>query len=98
MILRRFAIRKGSGGDGKYRGGDGCVRCLQFRRNLQLSILSERRTFEPYGLDGGKPGKRGLNILQKFNGRRVNIGGKTCLDVDAGVSVSENVLFSVLFK
>jgi hypothetical protein len=49
VILRRFCLRKQSGGRGKWTGGDGVYRDIQFRRPLQLSILTERRVFEPYG-------------------------------------------------
>ncbi|VDM49403.1 unnamed protein product [Toxocara canis] len=85
VILREFSIRKRSGGDGEFRGGDGCIRRMQFRRPLQLSVLTERRAFAPYGLAGGRPGQRGLNLLHRRSGRTVNLGGKNCVDVCAGV-------------
>ncbi|CAJ0565519.1 unnamed protein product, partial [Mesorhabditis spiculigera] len=59
IILREFGLRLESGGRGKYRGGDGVIRRLLFRKELQLSLLTERRTFAPYGLFGGEPGRRG---------------------------------------
>ncbi|VDK54375.1 unnamed protein product [Anisakis simplex] len=85
VILREFSIRNGSGGSGQFRGGDGCIRRIQFRRPLQLSVLTERRAFAPYGIAGGKPGKRGLNLLHKRSGRTVNLGGKNSVNVEAGV-------------
>ena len=52
--VREFSIRRGSGGDGLHRGGDGVIRRLEFLRPLQLSILSQRRgPYAPYGLAGG---------------------------------------------
>lgn len=85
VLLRRFALRPGSGGAGRQRGGDGVVRRLEFRRPLVVSILSERRAFRPYGLEGGEPGARGLNLLEfKADGRRVNLGGKNTVEVGAG--------------
>uniref|UniRef100_A0A158R5F5 5-oxoprolinase n=1 Tax=Syphacia muris TaxID=451379 RepID=A0A158R5F5_9BILA len=84
VILREFSVRSGSGGKGKFNGGDGCIRRIQFRKPLLVSVLSERRAFAPYGLHGGLPGERGLNILQKRQGRRVNIGGKISLNADPG--------------
>ncbi|KHN74521.1 5-oxoprolinase [Toxocara canis] len=87
VILREFSIRKRSGGDGEFRGGDGCIRRMQFRRPLQLSVLTERRAFAPYGLAGGRPGQRGLNLLHRRSGRTVNLGGKNCVDVCAGDSL-----------
>lgn len=51
-MLQRFELRRGSGGAGRCRGGDGIVRELLFRRDMVLSVLSERRTVPPYGLRG----------------------------------------------
>lgn len=62
VILRGFSIRKGSGGAGFYKGGDGCVRAIELTRPMQVSILSERRVIAPYGMAGGCDGGRGLNI------------------------------------
>ncbi|KAH9999753.1 Hydantoinase B/oxoprolinase-domain-containing protein [Xylariaceae sp. FL0662B] len=62
VILREFAIREGSGGDGQHRGGDGVVRDIEFRIPVQVSILSERRVYRPYGLAGGQDAECGLNI------------------------------------
>ena len=74
----RFAPRvfhpKDSGGEGKYRGGDGLVRDVEFLETLNAAILSERRVFAPYGLEGGGPGAKGLNLLIRKNGRTVNLG------------------------
>jgi 5-oxoprolinase (ATP-hydrolysing) len=61
--LVRFAIRGGSGGAGKHRGGDGVFREIEFLEPLELSILSQRRTRQPYGLAGGRPGAAGRNRL-----------------------------------
>jgi 5-oxoprolinase (ATP-hydrolysing) len=49
VILREFGLRANSGGKGEYVGGDGCVREIEFLEELQISILSERRVFQPYG-------------------------------------------------
>lgn len=54
VILRRFELRPGSGGRGRFRGGDGVVRELVFREEALLSVLTERRAFQPYGLHGGR--------------------------------------------
>jgi len=53
VLLKEFNIRRGSGGEGKYNGGDGVVREIEFLKQLEIGILSERRAFEPYGLEGG---------------------------------------------
>jgi 5-oxoprolinase (ATP-hydrolysing) len=68
--LRRFAIRKGSGGAGKFRGGDGVIREIEFLKPLEISILSTRRNFRPFGLDGGGPGEAGRNLLRRAGSQR----------------------------
>jgi len=61
--VRRYSLRRGSGGRGQFRGGDGIIREVEFLTDVRGSILSERRRFQPYGLAGGKPGKAGKNEL-----------------------------------
>ncbi|XP_022243322.1 5-oxoprolinase-like isoform X2 [Limulus polyphemus] len=84
VVVQKFQLNPDSGGSGQYHGGDGVVRELLFRKDLTLSVLTERRVFTPYGLFGGKNGKQGLNLLIYNNGRIVNLGGKTCVKVSAG--------------
>jgi len=62
VILREFGLRPGSGGKGQHRGGDGVVRDIEFRIPVQVSILSERRVYRPYGLHGGEDAQCGKNI------------------------------------
>ncbi|BBO69907.1 5-oxoprolinase [Desulfosarcina alkanivorans] len=76
LLLREFSIRGGSGGEGRHHGGDGLVREVEFLEPLNMAILSERRVFAPYGLEGGRPGKRGENIFIHRDGRRLNLGAK----------------------
>ena len=59
----RYALRRGSGGAGLRRGGDGLVRELEFLAPAQVSLLTERRTHAPWGADGGAPGQPGRNFL-----------------------------------
>jgi N-methylhydantoinase B len=61
--VRRYSLRRGSGGRGQFRGGDGIIREVEFLTAVRGGILSERRRFRPYGLAGGKPGKAGKNEL-----------------------------------
>ena len=85
VLLKKFCIRKQSGGNGFYKGGDGVIRDIEFRSKLQASILSERRSLAPHGIDGGADGKRGLNLwIRKFDGAVINIGGKNTVDVSPG--------------
>lgn len=90
VVLRRFILRPDSGGDGLFPGGDGVIRDVEFRIPMTASILSERRTFAPYGIEGGEDGKRGLNQWVKKNGRTINIGGKNSVVVEAGDRVVIN--------
>jgi 5-oxoprolinase (ATP-hydrolysing) len=64
--VRSFSIRRGSGGAGQNRGGDGVVRQLEFLRPLDVSIVSQRRgPYAPYGFAGGLPGSLGRNLLRR---------------------------------
>ncbi|RFU30773.1 hypothetical protein B7463_g5564, partial [Scytalidium lignicola] len=65
VLLREFSLRAGSGGAGKYRGGDGVIRDIEFRIPVQVSILSERRVYHPYGLESGEDAQCGLNLWVK---------------------------------
>eukprot|EP00127_Corallochytrium_limacisporum_P003388 Clim_evm16s149 gene=Clim_evmTU16s149 len=84
VVLRTFRLRKGSGGAGAHCGGDGVERELEFLSPMTVSILSERRVFRPYGLDGGHDGARGRNIVLKNDGRVVNLGAKNSIQLSPG--------------
>ena len=77
--VERYAIRRGSGGPGRTRGGDGIVRQYRFLAPAQVSVISERRRAGPYGLGGGARGKPGKNLL---NGKA--LPAKANFDVKAG--------------
>lgn len=83
-MLHRFCLRTGSGGEGAFRGGEGVIRDVGFRVPMSASILSERRSFAPYGMRGGGEGGRGRNTWVQRDGQRINIGGKNSIRVDAG--------------
>ena len=83
--VHEFSIRRGSGGAGRHRGGDGIVRRIEFLKPLRVSILSERRgPYAPFGLQGGEPGQFGRNTLLTSDGTQRDLGGKVSLDVAAG--------------
>ncbi|XP_057971439.1 5-oxoprolinase 1 [Malania oleifera] len=84
VILHKFGLRENSGGGGLHRGGDGLVREIEFRHPVVVSILSERRVHAPRGLKGGKDGAHGVNYLITKNKRRVYLGGKNTIEVQAG--------------
>lgn len=62
VILREFSLREGSRGEGQHVGGNGVVRDIEFRIPVHVSILSERRVYHPYGLEGGADAECGLNV------------------------------------
>jgi N-methylhydantoinase B len=63
LRVLRYEIRRGSGGAGKYHGGDGIRRDVQLLADAHATLLSERRRYPPYGLAGGSPGQCGENLL-----------------------------------
>ena len=63
LRIRQYAIRRGSGGEGRHRGGDGIIKEYEFLAPAQLSVLSERRQSSPWGLQGGANGSCGENLL-----------------------------------
>lgn len=73
--VMKFAVRKNSGGKGKWKGGDGIVREIHFKAPLEINILSQHRVQEPYGLKGGRPGKRGTQKVIRKNGKIDSIPG-----------------------
>jgi N-methylhydantoinase B len=87
LRVERYEIRRGSGGAGRYRGGDGIRRDIRVLSDARVTILSERRTYAPYALAGGNPGQPGRNRLIRAGEAHV-LPGKTSLDVEAGDTIS----------
>ena len=84
VILRKFSFISESGGQGLYYGGNGVIREIEFLEELQVSMLSERRVFAPYGMHGGSDGKRGQNTIVRKGEREINFTGKNSTIVNAG--------------
>ncbi|MFQ5877435.1 MAG: hydantoinase B/oxoprolinase family protein [Acidobacteriota bacterium] len=82
--VERFALRRGSGGAGRYRGGDGVVRELTFLRPAALSVLSQHRTVGPSGLAGGADGLPGAQRLLRASGETVPLGPIDACDAAPG--------------
>jgi 5-oxoprolinase (ATP-hydrolysing) len=83
--VRAFTIRRGSGGAGRRRGGDGVVRRIEFLKPLQVSILSQRRgPYPPYGLAGGQSGALGRNTLTRADGTLEELAGSAQFTAQAG--------------
>jgi 5-oxoprolinase (ATP-hydrolysing) len=80
--LEKFEIRRGSGGSGRWKGGDGVVRQFYFKDTLHVNILSQHRVNEPFGMNGGLPGKTGEQYV-------IRAGRKTKLKGSDGVTVND---------
>lgn len=87
LRIDRFATRKNSGGKGKWTGGDGVERAIRFLEPMKVSLLTERREYPPYGIEGGEHGKCGANILIKKNGKEISLNGKEELVVNKGETI-----------
>ena len=84
VLLREFALRTGSGGAGRFSGGDGLVRAIEFLEPMEAAVLSERRDRAPFGLEGGSPGAKGRNRIERAGGSVEELGGKGRASVGAG--------------
>ncbi|RMG55471.1 MAG: hydantoinase B/oxoprolinase family protein, partial [Gammaproteobacteria bacterium] len=89
LRVRRYAIRRGSGGTGARSGGDGLIREYEFLEPARFTLLTERRRHAPWGLAGGAPGKKGRNL---FNGevlppkaeQEARPGDRLCIETPGG--------------
>ncbi|MFG0254011.1 MAG: hydantoinase B/oxoprolinase family protein, partial [Rhodopirellula sp. JB053] len=81
--LLRFAVRRGSGGGGRHRGGDGMIRELEFLKPLTLSLMTSRRTTSPYGMQGGEPGQPGRQTWIRGD-RETVLPACTTLSIEEG--------------
>lgn len=92
VILREFAIRERTGGEGYHHGGNGVVRDIECRAPLSFSVITERRSVPPYGMEGGSDGERGANYwvrkVQNEHGedewRWINMGSKNMVHMQTG--------------
>jgi 5-oxoprolinase (ATP-hydrolysing) len=84
VLVEEFRIRRGSGGAGFHRGGDGVVRRIRFREAMTAAILSGHRRIQPYGLEGGAPGALGRNQVERAGGSTVELQGTDKVDMRPG--------------
>ena len=84
VLLREFSIRRGSGGAGRYAGGNGSVRRIEFRAPLSGALLANHRRIAPFGLEGGAPGEVGKGRLLRAAGGTEDIGATASFKVEAG--------------
>jgi 5-oxoprolinase (ATP-hydrolysing) len=85
--IQEFSIRRGSGGRGLHRGGDGVVRQTQFLEPMTVTMLTGHRDVAPYGLAGGGDAACGVNTLIRASGERVRLKGVDGVEVNAGDAV-----------
>jgi 5-oxoprolinase (ATP-hydrolysing) len=88
VVLEEFAIRRGSGGAGRWRGGEGSRRRLRFRAPMTAVIVASRRTVAPFGLAGGADGAPGRQWLDRPDGSRTTLGGVAQIEVAPGDAIT----------
>jgi len=84
VLLESFEIRPGSGGMGKWRGGNGIVRRVRFLEAMTAAILSGHRRIPPYGMAGGAPGKVGRNWVERSDGSTLLLAGADKAELGPG--------------
>lgn len=87
VVVRTFAVRRGSGGVGRRRGGDGVIREIEFREPAQISLMAQHRVEAPYGIDLGGEGARGRQWHIRAEGACVPIEGVAAIDCAAGEAI-----------
>ncbi|MEV5313477.1 hydantoinase B/oxoprolinase family protein [Streptomyces sp. NPDC052610] len=84
VLLEEFSVRRGSGGAGRWRGGDGAVRRIRFREPMTVTTLSQHRRVPPYGMAGGEPGALGANRVEHADGTVTALAGSDTASVGPG--------------
>jgi len=84
VLLESYEIRPGSGGKGRWHGGNGGTRRVRFLERMTASILSGHRRIPPHGMAGGSPGERGRNWVERVDGTQLELGGADKAEVGPG--------------
>jgi 5-oxoprolinase (ATP-hydrolysing) len=87
VLVESFEIRRGSGGAGRHRGGDGARRRLRFREPMTAAILSSHREVAPFGAAGGQPGACGRNWVERADGTQEALSGTDKTEMGAGDAI-----------
>ncbi|MGA7965924.1 MAG: hydantoinase B/oxoprolinase family protein [Gammaproteobacteria bacterium] len=87
VVLEAFSIRHGSGGAGRWKGGDGLVRRIRFNEAMTVTILSNRRHTDPFGLHGGEAGARGENRVQRTDGSTETLDYAEAVELQPGDAI-----------
>ncbi|MCS6815011.1 MAG: hydantoinase B/oxoprolinase family protein, partial [Cyanobacteria bacterium] len=88
VVVQEFSIRAHSGGAGRYRGGNGVIRRLQFRETMTAAILSNHRRLPPLGLEGGLPAATGKNWVERADGTHEPLGSTAIVTVHPGDTIA----------
>ena len=84
VVLESFGVNRGSGGAGRWRGGDGTLRRIRFLERMELTVLSQHRIVAPYGMAGGEPGRCGRNWVERADGVVHEMSGQDHCPVEPG--------------
>ena len=84
LRVRQYRVRKGSGGKGKHRGGDGVIREIEMLSAARMSVLADRRKRAPYGLSGGQDGAVGRTFITRRDGRQEELPSKASREMEIG--------------
>ncbi len=87
VLLESFSIRKNSGGDGRFKGGNGVQRQIKFYQDMSVSLLTGHRRIAPYGLKQGQAGQTGENLHVKSNGETAVLASTQSVEVKKGESI-----------
>ena len=87
VLLEDFHIRRGSGGTGRWKAGDGTQRTIRFLERMDCALLSGHRRIAPFGLDGGKAGETGENLVRRADGRIEPLKGCDHTVLEAGEAI-----------
>jgi 5-oxoprolinase (ATP-hydrolysing) len=87
VLIDSFSIRRGSGGNGRWRGGDGVVRRIRFREAMIAAILANSRKVAPFGMEGGQPGQVGRTTIVRAGGQVEELGSCAKVEVEPGDSI-----------
>ncbi|WP_413797778.1 hydantoinase B/oxoprolinase family protein [Streptomyces iranensis] len=82
--VESFAIRRGGGGRGRWRGGHGVTRRIRFLEPMTVALLTGHRRVAPYGMAGGEPGALGANLIERADGSVDRLDGRDAADVGVG--------------
>ena len=87
VVLEDFHVRRGSGGKGRWKAGDGVLRRIRFRQKMELALLTGRRRIHSFGVEGGEPGALGVNRVRRFDGRFETLPGCAQTMLEAGEAI-----------